>query len=121
MSDWQLQQEYLDVQFELSEKQTKYNTSTFNTASPINNYATVASYFIPNLGTYNLAVQSTISASEGIKLKDDIATLSERLNELGLEMSKRGIYSPWLIFTHHSKSRTAWALINVFLGKERLV
>ena len=94
MSDWQLQQEYLDVQFELSEKQTKYNTSTFNTASPINNYATVASYFIPNLGTYNLAVQSTISASEGIKLKDDIATLSERLNELGLEMSKRGIYSP---------------------------
>ncbi len=95
MSDWQLQQEYLDVQYKLSVQQTKYyNPPIYNTTGYIKNYADVASQLVPYPGVFNYAILNTVSAGEKVKLQDDIATLSKRLSELGLEMSKRGIYSP---------------------------
>jgi hypothetical protein len=94
MSDWQLQQEYLDIQYKLSEVKSKYNSPTNNTTGYINNYAGVASQLVPYPGVFNSSILSTFSAGEKVKLKDDMATLSERLSKLRLEMSKRGIYSP---------------------------
>ncbi len=95
MSDWQLQQEYLDVQYKLSAQQAKYyNPPIYNTTGYIEDYAGVASQLVPYPGVFNSAILSTVSAGEKVKLQDDIATLSKRLSELGLEMSKRGIYSP---------------------------
>jgi len=94
MSDWQLQQEYLDIQYKLSEVKSKYNSPTNNTTGYINNYADVASQLAPYPGVLNSSILSTFSAGEKVKLQDDITTLSERLSKLRLEMSKRGIYSP---------------------------
>ncbi len=94
LSDGQLQQEYLDIQYKLSEVKSKYNSPTNNTTGYIKNYADVASQTVPYPGEYNSAILSTFSAGEKVKLKDDIATLSARLSKLRLEMSKRGIYSP---------------------------
>ncbi len=95
MSDWQLQQEYLDVQYKLSAQQTKYyNPPIYTTTGYIKDYAGVASQLVPYPSVFNYAILNTVSAGEKVKLQDDIATLSKRLSELGLEMSKRGIYSP---------------------------
>jgi len=96
MPDWKLQQEYLDIQYKLSEVKSKYNSPTNNATGYINNYAGVARYLVPYPGVFNSSIltRSTFSAGEKVKLKDDIATLSERLSKLRLEMSKRGIYSP---------------------------
>lgn len=94
MSDWQLQQDYLDTQYKLSELKSRYNSPTNNTTGYIRNYAGVTSQLVPYPGVVNSSIISTFSAGEKVKLKDDIATLSERLNKLRLEMSKRGIYSP---------------------------
>ncbi len=95
VSDWQLQQEYLDVQYKLSVQQAKYyNPPIYNTTGYIEDYAGFASKLVPYPGVFNSAILNTVSAGEKVKLQDDIATLSKRLSELGLEMSKRGIYSP---------------------------
>ena len=94
MPDWQLQQEYLDIQYKLSEVKSKYNSPTYNTTGYIKDYAGVASQLVPYPGVFNSSILSTFFAGEKVKLKDDIATLSERLSKLRLEMSKRGIYSP---------------------------
>ena len=94
MSDSQLQQEYLDIQYELSEVKSKYNSPANNTTDYINNYAGVASQLVPYPGVVNSSILSTVSAGEKVKLEDDIATLSVRLSKLRLEMSKRGIYAP---------------------------
>ncbi len=94
MSDWQLRQEYLDIKYKLSETQSKYNSQTNKTAGYINNYANVASQLVPYPGIYNSSILSTVTEGEKVKLNNDIATLSERLSKLRLEMSKRGIYSP---------------------------
>lgn len=94
MSDWQLRQEYLDVQYKLSEIKSKNNLLANETAGYINNYANVASQLVPYSGIYNSSVRSVVSEGDKVRLKNDIATLSERLSKLRLEMSKRGIYSP---------------------------
>ncbi len=94
MSDWQIQQEYLDVQYKLSEAKSKGNSQTNKTAGYINNYANVASQLVPYPGIYNSSVRSLASEGDKVRIKNDIATLSERLSQLRLEMSKRGIYSP---------------------------
>ena len=94
MSDWQIQQEYLDVQYKLSEARSKGNSQTNKTAGYINNYANVASQLVPYSGIYNSSVRSVASEGDKVRLKNDIVTLSERLSQLRLEMSKRGIYSP---------------------------
>ncbi len=94
MSDWQLRQEYLDVQYKLSETKSKHNLLANETAGYINNYANVASQLVPYPGIYNSSVRSAVSEGDKARLKNDIATLSERLSKLSLEMSKRGIYSP---------------------------
>jgi hypothetical protein len=94
MSVWQLRQEYLDVQYKLSEMKSKNNLLANETAGYINNYANVASQLVPYPGIYNSSVRSVISEGDKIRLKNDIATLSERLSKLRLEMSKRGTYSP---------------------------
>ncbi len=94
MSDWQLQQEYLDIQYKLTEVKSKHNLQTNKTPVYVKNYANVASQLVPYPGIYNSSVLSTVSEGKKVKLKNDIATLSERLSKLRLEMSKRGIYSP---------------------------
>ncbi|KHE91034.1 hypothetical protein S225a_08040 [Candidatus Brocadiaceae bacterium S225] len=94
MSDWQLRQEYLDVQYKLSEIKSRHNLLANETAGYINNYANVASQLVPYPGIYNSSVRSVVSEGDKVRLKNDIATLSERLSKLRLEMSKRGIYSP---------------------------
>ena len=94
MPDWQLQQEYLDIQYKLSAKQAKYNSPTSNTTGYLNNYVGIANQFLPHSGAYSSAIMSSVSAGEMVKLQDDITTLSNRLRELELEMSRRGIYSP---------------------------
>ncbi len=94
MSDWQLQQEYLDVQYKLSKIKSKHNTPANQTAGYINNYANVASQLVPYPGIYNSSIRSAVSEGDKVRLKNDMATLSERLSKLRLEMSKRGIYSP---------------------------
>ncbi len=94
MSDQQLQQEYLDTQYELSEVKSEYNSPTNNTTGYINNYAGVASQLVPYPGVLNSSILSTLSEGEKVKLQNDMATLSERISKLRLEMSKRGIYSP---------------------------
>ncbi|MBC8548637.1 MAG: hypothetical protein H8D23_03205 [Candidatus Brocadiales bacterium] len=94
MSDWQLRQEYLDVQYKLSEIKSKHNLLANETAGYINNYANVASQLVPYPGIYNSSVRSVVSEGDKVRLKNDIATLSARLSKLRLEMSKRGIYSP---------------------------
>ncbi len=71
-----------------------YNPPIYNTTGYIENYTGVASQLVPYPGVFNSAILSTVSAGEKVKLKDDIATLSDRLSKLRLEMSKRGIYSP---------------------------
>jgi hypothetical protein len=94
MSDWQLQQEYLDIQYKGSELKSKSNLQANKTAGYINNYANVASQLVPYPGIYNSSFKRVASEGDKVKLKNDIATLSERLSKLRLEMSKRGIYSP---------------------------
>ncbi len=94
MSDWQLRQEYLDIQYKLSEVKSKYNSPSNNTAGYINNYAGVASQLVPYPGVINSSAMTTLTLGEKVKLQDEMATLSERLSKLRLEMSKRGIYSP---------------------------
>ncbi len=94
MSDWQLRQEYLDIQYKLSAKQSKYNTRASNTTGYLNNYIGVANQIYPQAGPFSSAIKSTVPAGEKVKLKDEIGTLSKRLSELRLEMSRRGIYSP---------------------------
>jgi hypothetical protein len=94
MSDWQLQQEYLDVQYKLSEIKSKHNLAANETVGYINNYANVASQLVPYPGIYNSSIRSAVSEGDKVRLKNDIATLSERLSRLRLEMSRRGIYSP---------------------------
>ncbi len=94
MSDWQLQQEYLDVQYKLSAKQTEYNSPTSNTTGYLNNYVGVANLLYPQSRALSSAIMSTVPAGEKVKLKEEIVTLSKRQSELRLEMSKRGIYSP---------------------------
>ncbi len=94
MSDWQLQQEYLDVQYKLSVKQTEYNSPASNTTGYLNNYVSVANQLYPQARALSSTIMSTLPAGEKVKLKDEIATLSKRQSELRLEMSKRGIYSP---------------------------
>ncbi len=94
MTDWQLQQEYMDVRYKLSKIKSKHNTATNQTSDYINNYANVASQLVPYPGIYNSSIRSVVSDGDKIRLKNDMATLSERLSKLRLEMSKRGIYSP---------------------------
>jgi hypothetical protein len=94
MSDWQLQQEYLDIQYKVSELKSKSSSQANKTAGYIKNYANVASQLVPYSGIYNSSIISTVSEGEKVKLQNDIGTLSERLSKLRLEMSKRGIYSP---------------------------
>ncbi len=94
MSDWQLQQEYLDVQYKLSKIKSKHSTPANQTSGYINNYANVASQLVPYPGIYNSSIRSAVSEGDKVRLKNDMATLSERLSKLRLEMSKRGIYSP---------------------------
>ena len=66
MSDWQIQQEYLDVQYKLSEAKTKYNSQTNKTAGYISNYTNIASQLVPYPGIYNSSIKSV--ASEGDKV-----------------------------------------------------
>ena len=94
MSDWQLQQEYLDIQYKVSELKSKSSSQTNKTAGYIKNYANVASQLVPYSGIYNSSILNTVSEGEKVKLQNDIGTLSERLSKLRLEMSKRDIYSP---------------------------
>ena len=69
MSDWQLQQEYLDVQYKLSEIKSKYNSQANKTAGYIRNYTNVASQLAPYPGIYNSSILSTVSEGEKVKLK----------------------------------------------------
>ncbi len=94
MSDWQLQQEYLDVQYKLSKIKSKHSAPATQTAGYLDNYANVASQLVPYPGIYNSSIRSVVSEGDKVRLENDTATLSERLSKLRLEMSKRGIYSP---------------------------